>query len=123
MLALFVVYKSTQLEFVRIAELVRRDYPRAEWSVGVERFAERHGRRPALPVADAHVVDDHISRDYLVRAIARHMTASPADNESELAFVVQRRGNPRKMNRIVGAGHRARLLVEEHRKFGALHFR
>src|SRR5882724_11853233 len=116
MLALFAVHKSTQLEFVRIAELVGGDDPWVERSVGVERFAERHGRRPALPVADAHVVDNHVSRDYFVRTIARHMTASPADNESELAFVVQRRGNSREMNWIEGPGHGARLLVEEHRK-------
>src|SRR5216683_3532181 len=122
MLALFAVHKSSQLEFVRIAELVRRDYPRAERSVSIERFAERHGRRPALPVADAHVVDDQVSRDYFMRAIARHMAASPADDESELALVVQRRRHPRQMNRIEGAGHGARLLVEEHRKLGALHF-
>src|SRR5260370_6349887 len=89
----------------------------------VGRLAERHRRRLALPVADADVVDDDVTRDYFVRASARHMTALPADDESEFAFIVERRRHSRKMNWIVGTGHAARLLVEEHRKLRLLHFR
>src|SRR5579862_3916155 len=49
------------------------------------------------------------------------MAASPADHESELAFVIERRRRTRQMNRIARPGDTARLLVEEHRKLGTLH--
>ena len=43
----------------------------------------------ALPVPHAHVVDDHVTADNLVGAIARHVAAAPPDNQAEFALVIQ----------------------------------
>ena len=51
--------------------------------------------RATLPVAHADVIDDEISRDDLMRAGARHMAAALADNDAELALVVECLGNAR----------------------------
>jgi len=66
MLALFVVHERLQVQLVRIANLIRRYDPRTNRPMSIERLAQRHRGRPALPVADADVVDDHVSRNYLV---------------------------------------------------------
>src|ERR1700691_6323914 len=103
MLALFAVDERLQVQLVWIANFVGGHDPRPERPVGIERLAQRHRWRTALPVAHAHVVYDHVAGDHLVGAIARHMAASPPDYESELAFVVQRRRRARQVDRIAGS--------------------
>ena len=90
MLPLLAVDQRPQVERVRVVISSGGDDPRPERSMCVERLAERHRRRAPLPVAHADVIDDHVTRDDFMRAGARHMTASLADDDTELALVVER---------------------------------
>src|SRR5215469_17698897 len=114
MLAHFTVYEGLEVERVRVADLVGRDDPGPDRAVGIKRFAQRHGRRTHLPVAHAHVVDDQITRDHFVGAVAWHVAAAPADYKTELSFVVEGLRSARQVNRIIRPDHAGRLLVKEH---------
>src|SRR5258708_27245148 len=111
MLALFAVQEGLQVQFVRIANFVRRYDPRTHWPMRVEGFSKRHRRRSALPVAHADVVYDYVAGDYLVSASGGHMTASSSDHKSQLAFVVERPRRPPQMNRVSPSRPAARFLV------------
>src|SRR5438034_10723312 len=51
------------------------------------------------------------------------MPASPADHETEFAFIVEGGRNARQVNRSAGPGDATRLLIEKHRELGLLHLR
>src|SRR5579863_456376 len=121
MLAQLAVDEGLEFERMRVAQLVGGDDPRSDRPVGIERLAERHGRRTPLPITHADIVDDEIPRDHLARAVAWHMTASAADNESQLALVVERFGGARQMNRIIRRVDATRLFVKKEREGRLLH--
>src|ERR1700730_4105358 len=101
---------------MRVADFVRRDDPWSGRTVRVPRLSKRHRGRLALPVAHAHVVDDHIACDHLVGALTRHMPAAPPDHKTEFALVIERLRGPRPMNRIIGPVYASDLLVKENRE-------
>src|ERR1700694_989445 len=101
---------------MRVADFVRRDDPWSGRTVRVPRLSKRHRGRLALPVAHAHVVDDHIACDNLVGALTRHMPAAPPDHKTEFALVVERLRGARPMNRVVGPVYAGYLFVKEYRE-------
>ena len=89
--------------------------------MGVERLAHRHRRRPNLPVADGHVVGDRVAGDHVFRLLGRHVPAALADDDRELALVIEQARDARHVNVIVRPDHAGDLLVEEDRELRRLH--
>ena len=75
------VHAQLHLQVVRVAELVRRDDPRAERAERVDRLAEAEDARAhlaALDVARGDVVEDHVAADVVRRLLRREPLAGLA---------------------------------------------
>ena len=90
-LAQVVVDPRADLQVVRIGDLVGGHQPWPDRAVRVPRLAHRHRRRRALPIAHRHVVDDQVAGDDVGRRRPLDVAAARADDDAELALVVDPR--------------------------------
>src|SRR6185503_3701935 len=100
-------------EVVRVAELVRGDQPRSKGAVSVEGLAHRHRRRTQLPVAHREIVGDRVAGDHLVRPLDRDVAAARADDDGQLALVVEQIRDMRHVDIVAWPYYAGDLLVEE----------
>jgi hypothetical protein len=116
-LARLAVDAQLHVQVVRVADLVRRDDPRAERAERVDRLAEREDAAPhllALDVARRDVVEDEIPGDVVHCLLGAEPLRVAADDHRELELVVQLfRQMLRIDDRVVGADDRVDVLEED----------
>ena len=83
--------------------------------LAVADLALGEGRRDALPVAGADVVDDHVARDVVERVRARDPSGPRADDDAELDLEVEGVGALRPDDRLAVADDRVGELREQER--------
>src|SRR5215469_1604080 len=81
LLAELAVDEGADVQRVRVAQLVGRGDPRADWPVRVEGLAQRPLRGLNLPVADADIIDDQVTGDHVRRMLRADVTTASADHE------------------------------------------
>src|SRR5690606_30976845 len=91
-LALFAVDAHPDLKVRLGHRWVRQCDPRAGGTEGVARLAQKPLGAALLQVAGGHVVEEHIAKHVLRRLVRRNAAAAFADDDGQLALVVEARG-------------------------------
>ena len=103
------------LQFVGIADLVRRDDPRPHHVAAVKALAFRRPEPPfhfdALGIARGKVVEDGIAEDVVPGLGGGDVGALVLGDDAELEFVVHHLAVARPLHRGVGAAHAEKRLV------------
>src|SRR5262245_18659849 len=78
------------MELVRIRDLIPRDDRGAKWSKGIEALsaAKLAAAKPPLPISCAYIVSRGVAQYIIERASARSILAFPAENNRQLAFII-----------------------------------
>src|SRR5690606_23429931 len=100
--------------------LVRGDGPRPERAARVKILARGPLQAVALEIAHAAVVEARVARDVLHGPLARHAPALLADDDGELAFVVELDRFARPHDRLQMADEAVREAHEDHGILGPL---
>src|SRR5882762_4180796 len=88
------VYIATQIQIVRIGNLVGGNNPGADGSMRIERLAHREGGRMELPVARGDVVRHEISEYVRLGLVGRDTLSGVTDDDTELDLVIELLGHP-----------------------------
>ena len=117
-LAQFTVDAGLQLQ-VGDVDVVGGHRPRAQRAERVERLADEPLLVVALQVACGHVVDEGVAPHVVESVGFGHLGGALADDDADLALVVQRRGDVGvRVDRIAGGDDGGGGLGEHHRVLG-----
>src|SRR5581483_6365144 len=82
-----------QVQVCRVAQLIGCDDPGSEAAAAVEVLAGRRSRVVALPVPDRGVIEAGVAGHVPQGVLARDVASSGADDDGQLALVVQVAGD------------------------------